>query len=103
MVGSAALGKDFTRVEGYKAPLGEVEFVDAAEVQAQLPIGTCPAGKTMKTLGWWMRKDLLHGVESMSMAVMMGGLGLCPEEVESHLTDVKKDLLNNIVYAYFQM
>lgn len=103
MAGAAALGKDLKRAEKYKELLEEVGFVDVVEVQTQLPIGTWPAGKKMKTLGWWMRKDLLHGIEGVSMAFQTRGLGLSPEEVESHLSNVKKEMLSNKIHAYFQV
>jgi hypothetical protein len=103
LAGAAALGKDFNRVEKYKALLEEVGLVDVVEVQAQPSVGTWSAGKKTKTLGWWMRKDLLHGIEGMSMAIQTQGPGLSSKEVESHLAHVKKDLLSNKIHAYFQM
>jgi SAM-dependent methyltransferase len=101
--GAAALGKDFGSVVKYKAILEEIGFIEIVELQFQLPIGTWAAGKKMKTLGELMRKDLLHGIEGMSMAVQTRGLGLNPDEVKLHLAEVKKDLLNDKVHAYFQM
>jgi hypothetical protein len=76
LAGAAALEKDFNREEKYKALLEGVVFVDVVETQAQLPVGTGSAGKKMKTLAWWMRKDLLHGIEGMSMDIQTRGLGL---------------------------
>jgi predicted lipid-binding transport protein (Tim44 family) len=101
--GAAALGKDFTSVEKYKTILEEIGFIEIVEVQFQMPVGTWAAGEKMKTLGELMRKDLLHGIEGMSMAVQTRGLGLNPEEVKSHLVEVKKELVNDKAHAYFQM
>jgi hypothetical protein len=49
------------------------------------------------------RKDLLHGIEGMSMAIQTRGPGLSFKEVESDLAHVKKDLLSNKIHADFQM
>jgi hypothetical protein len=101
MTGGAALGKDFTRVRRYKEILEEIEFVDVVEKRTQFPIGMWALGEKMKTLGAWMRIDMLAGLQAMSMAIMTRGLGMTPEEVEMDLVNVKTEIESNRLHAYF--
>jgi hypothetical protein len=101
MAGGAALGKDLTRGRRYKKILEEIGFVDVVEKRTQFPIGTWAVGKKMKTLGAWMRMDMLAGLQAMSMAIMTRGLGMTSEEVEKHLVDVKLEIESNKLHAYF--
>ena len=101
MAGGAALGKDFTRGRRYKEVLEELGFVDVVETRTQFPIGTWAVGKKMKTLGDWMKMDMLAGLLGMSMAIMTRGLGMTPEEVAVHLENVKTEIESNKLHAYF--
>jgi len=101
MAGGAALGKDFTRARRYKDLLEEIGFVDVVEKRTQFPIGTWALGEKMKTLGAWMRVDLLAGLQAMSMAIMTRGLGMTPKEVEENLAKVKIEVESNKLHAYF--
>lgn len=101
MAGGAALGKDFTRGRRYKEVLEELGFVDVVEQRTQFPIGTWAKGKKMKTLGAWMKMDMLAGLQGMSMAIMTRGLGMTPEEVAVHLENVKTEIESNKLHAYF--
>jgi len=103
MAGSAALGKDFTRGRRYKEMLEEIGFVDVVEKRTQFPIGTWAREEKMKTLGAWMRIDLLAGLQAMSMAIMTRGLGMTPEEVEMDLVNVNTEIESNKLHAYFPM
>ncbi len=95
MAGGAALGKDFTRAHRYKNLLKEIGFVDVVEKRTQFPIGTWALGEKIKTLGAWMRADLLAGLQAMSMAIMTRGLGMTPKEVEENLANVKIEIESN--------
>lgn len=101
MAGGAALGKDFTRGRRYKELLEELGFVDVVETRTQFPIGTWAVEKKMKTLGAWMKMDMLAGLQGMSMAIMTRGLGMTPEEVAVHLENVKTEIESNKLHAYF--
>ena len=101
MAGGAALGKDFTRARRYKEVLEELGFVDVVEKRTQFPVGTWAVGKKMKTLGAWMKMDMLAGLQAMSMAIMTRGLGMTPEEVAVHLENVKTEIESNKLHAYF--
>ena len=55
----------------------------------------------MKTLGAWMKIDLLAGLHAMSMAIMTRGLGMAPEEVEADVVKIKAEIESNKLHAYF--
>jgi len=103
MAGGAALRKDLTRGRRYKEILEEIGFVDVVEKRTQFPIGTWAVGKKMKTLGAWMRHDMLTGLQAMSMAIMTRGLGMTPEEVDAHLVNVKAEIESNKLHGYYSM
>jgi hypothetical protein len=81
--------------------LEELGFVDVVEKRTQFPVGTWAVGKKMKTLGAWMKMDMLAGLQAMSMAIMTRGLGMTPEEVAVHLENVKTEIESNKLHAYF--
>lgn len=99
--GGKALGKDFSRVPQYKAIMEGLGFVDVKERHYQWPVGTWAKGTKMKTLGAWMREDMLAGIQGGSMGVMVKGLGMTVEEVEAFLVDVRNDLNSNKIHSYF--
>ncbi|PMD63054.1 S-adenosyl-L-methionine-dependent methyltransferase [Hyaloscypha bicolor E] len=103
MAGGAALGKDLTRGRRYKEILEEIGFVDVVEKRTQFPIGTWAMGRKNKTLGAWMRHDMLTGLQAMSMAIMTRGLGMASEEVDGHLVDVNAEIESNRVHAYYSI
>jgi hypothetical protein len=81
--------------------MNEIGFVDVVERHFQLPVGTWATGSKMKRIGAWMREDMLAGIEGGSMGMMVKGLGMTVEEVESFLVDVRKDLNSNKIHSYF--
>lgn len=99
MAGGAALGKDFTRVAKYKDLLEEVGFVDVMEIRTQFPIGTWAVGEKAKTLGSWMRQNMLDGLHAGSMVIMTRGLGMTTEEIEVNLANVRREVLSNKIHA----
>ena len=101
--GAKNLGKDWTRVNKYKEFLEEVGFEDVVETRFAWPIGTWARGERMKMLGTWTREDVLGAIQGVSMAVMTRGLGMSSEEVEVFLVDVRKDIMNKGIHAYFPM
>jgi trans-aconitate methyltransferase len=100
MAGALALGRDFTKVAKYKAVLKEVGFVDVVEKLYVWPMGTWAKGKTMKTLGAWVREDSLSGLDSASSIILTRGCGMTPGEVESFLLDVKREMKSNAIHGY---
>ncbi|KAL3423929.1 methyltransferase domain-containing protein [Phlyctema vagabunda] len=98
--GAEALGKDWKRVPKYKEYMRNAGFLDIVEKKFAWPLGTWAKGKKFKTLGAWCKEDVMKGLQAISMAVMTKGLRMAPEEIDSLIADVKKDVESGKVHVY---
>ncbi|KAH6647071.1 S-adenosyl-L-methionine-dependent methyltransferase [Truncatella angustata] len=92
-VASAKHNRDFTKASRYKEWLEEIGFVDVEEHFIEWPIGPWSPDPRLKTTGWFMLRSSLVGVRGMSWA-LLSAAGLSPDEIESLVSDCKKDLLD---------
>jgi hypothetical protein len=64
------------------------------------PTSPWPKGKYFKACALYWQEDLLSGLEAISLRVM-GNLGWTKEEVEALLIDVRRDIKDTAIKAYF--
>ena len=86
-----------------KQYLENISFVDIAELRFTWPIGTCGRGADMKTLGAWVREDVLSGMQGWSRALLTRAMGMTVEEVKVLLMDVRKEIQEKKLYIYMPM
>jgi len=98
--GTAALGKDWTRISKYKHYLEMAGFEDVVERRYEWPVGTWARGERNKVLGLWYREDLLSGLQAVSLAVLTRGLGMTAQEVEVLLVSVREEIKSNMIHVY---
>jgi hypothetical protein len=98
--GARMLGKDITHAPRYKSYVEAAGFVDVVEEHFQWPSNTWPKGKYHKTLGGLFNEDMVEGLSGIAMAVLTRAYKMTPEEVETLVGDVKKDLNNKAIHAY---
>jgi uncharacterized protein YllA (UPF0747 family) len=59
--------------------------------------------KRFKDLGMWVLEDLDPGLEGLSMAIFTRILGWTKEDTEIFLAEVRKNMRNTNIHAYWNM
>lgn len=54
-------------------------------------------------MGLWTLANIGGGLEGLSMALLSRGHGWSREQVLAYLTDIRKDLHNTAIHAYWPM
>ncbi|KAI5460977.1 S-adenosyl-L-methionine-dependent methyltransferase [Mariannaea sp. PMI_226] len=83
--------------------MADVGFVDIEETPFKWPTNCWPKEKRYKELGEWSNVNTDNLLEGLSMALFTRCLGWTPEEVSLFLVDVRKDLNNPKIHAYWLM
>jgi len=101
--GAKKIGYDWWCPPNYRQWFIDAGFEGVVERQYQWPSNTWPRGKKNKTLGLWMLANALDGLNAVSMAIMTRVLGMSPEAVELALVDVRRDVKDKSIHAYYPM
>jgi len=103
--GLGRLGVPFFAVAngGLTNMMRECGFVNVTERVLQIPIGTWPKNKVLKTVGLYWRTILLDGIQAIALGPLTRGLGWTREEVELFLVDVRRAYQDNSILAYMPM
>lgn len=97
------LGRDWYCTRNYKQWFEDVGFENVVERRFHWPINTWPKGKKNKQLGLWTLSNGLSGLNAISNAVLARSSGMSAEEIETLLVDVRQDLNNKRIHAYYPM
>jgi hypothetical protein len=87
----------------YKQYMIDAGFVDVVEVPFVWPQNTWPKDPKLKELGRWNLANSLDGLEGYSMALMTRAHGMSPEAVQLMLVDVRKDMKDRSIHAFWPM
>ncbi|KAF2431682.1 S-adenosyl-L-methionine-dependent methyltransferase [Tothia fuscella] len=85
----------------YKQYMLDAGFVDVVEVPFVWPQNTWPKDPKLKELGKWNLANSLDGLEGYSMGVMTRAFGMSSEAVQLMMVDVRKDMINRKIHAYW--
>lgn len=96
-------GRELTVGSRYKQWMIDAGFEDVHEITYKWPINQWPRDRKHKELGAWMLMNVLEGLQGFSLALMTRLLGMSKEEVEVFLVDVRKDIKDRTVHAYWPM
>ncbi|KAK4230952.1 hypothetical protein QBC38DRAFT_275609 [Podospora fimiseda] len=80
---------------GLSNMMRECGFVNVTERVLQIPIGTWPKNKVLKTVGLYWRTILLDGIQAIALGPLTRGCGWSPTEVEMFLIEVRKAYKDN--------
>ena len=58
---------------------------------------------TRISTGHWTYENIVQGVQALSLALFTRALDWKPEQLEVFLSDVRKDLRNRNIHAYWKM
>jgi hypothetical protein len=99
--GAKKIGRDWLFTANYEKWFKEAVFEGVVERRYHWPSNTWPKGKKNKTLGLWTLTNGLDGLSAVSMAIMTRALGISPDAVEMLLVDVRRDMKNKSIHAYY--
>jgi hypothetical protein len=100
---AAALGRSADSALLYQTQMEAVGFVDIVEKRYKWPSNGWPKDKKIKELGLWNYANMGESVSGISMALFTRGLGWSVEELELFLVDVRKEMKNTKIHAYWDM
>ncbi|KAK6066462.1 methyltransferase domain-containing protein [Seiridium cupressi] len=93
IAGSRAMGRDIDVARKYGAWMKEIGFVDVIEIPVPLPGNEWPADPKWKTVGSFVARDLLMGLDGISRK-MLQGAGMSPDEIAHFLAAVRGDIVS---------
>ncbi|KAM5343496.1 hypothetical protein ACJ41O_012033 [Fusarium nematophilum] len=100
---STKIGRPFQDNKKNKDILRDAGFVDIVETTFKWPTNSWPRDRKYKELGQWnnTNMDAYQGLEALAMAAFTRVLGWSQDEVTVFLADVRKDLNNRSIHAYW--
>jgi hypothetical protein len=100
---SKRIGQSLDNPTKYAEWMREAGFVNVQHVVFKWPCNPWPRDKKHKTLGMWTLANALDGLEGFTMAMFTRVLGWQPEEVQSLLVNVRKDIKNKSIHNYLKV
>lgn len=97
------LGRPFQDMMSLKEIMAEVGFVDIVVTSFKWPTNTWPRDQKHKELGAWNNENISIGLEGLTMAPLTRAHGWTQKEVLVFLADVRKDLNDKAIHAYWPM
>jgi hypothetical protein len=99
--GLLKLGPDLNSTTRLANDLREAGYVNVEERIFKVPIGIWAKNKTLKMIGLYLRTVIFEGLQAISLAAFVKGLGWSQQEMEVLLVDVRKDLVDVTKHTYF--
>ncbi|KEZ42035.1 hypothetical protein SAPIO_CDS6440 [Scedosporium apiospermum] len=87
----------------YSKQLAEAGFTNITERHFKWPQNRWPKDPKYKELGLWTYEDIGKNVDGLSVALFTRGLKWSPEEFEAFLVDVRKQMKDPRIHAYFNI
>ncbi|KAL1842264.1 hypothetical protein VTJ49DRAFT_5649 [Mycothermus thermophilus] len=85
----------------YKRQMEEAGFVNVVEKLYKWPINSWPKDPKYKEIGAYTEQNFVNGLYGLSVALFTRALGWSAEELQVFLEEVKKDLRNRHIHAYW--
>ncbi|KAH0444742.1 methyltransferase domain-containing protein [Colletotrichum camelliae] len=105
MLGEAAdiFGRPYQEIPPLVKVLEDAGFVDVKIEVHKWPTNDWPKSPKYKELGMWANDNFNAGFESFAMAPLTRAHGWTKEEVQILLVEVRQDLRNRSIHAYWPM
>lgn len=97
------LGRPFQDMMSLQEIMSQVGFVDIVVTSFKWPTNTWPRDQKHKELGAWNNENISIGLEGLTMAPLTRAHGWTQKEVLVFLADVRKDLNDKAIHAYWPM
>jgi trans-aconitate methyltransferase len=100
---SKKINTPFDNPHHYRQWMEEAGFVNVKEVVYPLPLNTWPENPKLKEIGQWQLLNLLEGLEGFSLVLFTDILKWSKEELEVFLVDVRNDIGNRNIHAFWNL
>ena len=97
------VGQGANKPAQYEQWMREAGFINTRTVVYKWPTNLWPEDKKHKTMGLWNHYNVLQGLQGFTIALFTRVLGWTPEKTELLLVDVRKNLRNQDIHAYWPM
>lgn len=94
-------GRPINSAKYYKEQMEAQGFVDVVETIYRWPTNRWPKDKKYKELGMWNHENIVPSLEGITMGLFTRVLGWEKQEVEVFLVDVRKEMKDTKIHAYF--
>ncbi|KFA70371.1 hypothetical protein S40285_01750 [Stachybotrys chlorohalonatus IBT 40285] len=98
---SANLGRPLTDAKHHEQRLVDAGFINVHRKTFKWPTNSWPKDRHHKEVGLWTLANIGGGLEGLSMALLTRGCGWSKDEVLAFLTQVRKDLRDPRIHAYW--
>ncbi|KAI8233978.1 putative methyltransferase tdiE [Colletotrichum sp. SAR 10_86] len=98
---SEKFGRPYVRIPPLKDMMIEIGFEDVSIYMHKWPTNSWPKDLKFKELGMWQNQSMMEGLEGFTMAPLTRALDWKKDEVNVFLIDVRKEINNRDVHAYW--
>ncbi|KGY14470.1 hypothetical protein PABG_12670 [Paracoccidioides brasiliensis Pb03] len=98
---SINLGRPLNAASSHRETLIKAGYIDVTVLNYKWPTNRWPKDPKKKTVGLWTLANIGSSLEGLCMALMTRGLDWSKERVLAFLVDVRKDLHNTKIHAYW--
>ncbi|WQF80850.1 Putative S-adenosyl-L-methionine-dependent methyltransferase superfamily [Colletotrichum destructivum] len=96
-------GRPFVDIRSLKDKMTEIGFEDVHIQRFRWPTNGWPKDRNYREIGLWNYENFAMNWESFTMAPLTRALGWTKEEVLLHVMEVRRDLANRNIHAYFSL
>ncbi|KAF2753913.1 S-adenosyl-L-methionine-dependent methyltransferase [Pseudovirgaria hyperparasitica] len=101
--GARKMGRPVDQSPNYRRWMQEIGFVDIQEQRYVWPTNCWPRDPKLKELGKWSLVNLNEGMDGFTLAIFTRVLGWTKPEVDVLCAQVRADLRNRSIHAYFSL
>ncbi|KAK6207612.1 hypothetical protein QIS74_12693 [Colletotrichum tabaci] len=94
-------GRPFASIPDLATIMTEVGFEDVVLTKNKWPMNSWPKDQHYKTLGTWSLENYLQGIEGWTMPAFTKGLGWTKDQVQVFLIDVRNEMKDRTIHAYW--
>lgn len=98
---SIKLGRPYMEIPSLKQLMIEAGFEDVTMHVYKWPTNGWPMDPRYREIGLWNHENTMMGLEGYTMAPLTRALDWMPAEVDVFLIDVRKDLKDRSIHAYW--
>ncbi|GAB1318277.1 S-adenosyl-L-methionine-dependent methyltransferase [Madurella fahalii] len=98
---TAKFGSPLNSALKYKEQLADAGFRDVVQIEYKWPSNPWPKDRKFKELGAWSYENNVQGLQAASLFPLTNALGWTAAEVETLLVDVRKELKDRKIHAYW--
>ncbi|KAI3540788.1 methyltransferase domain-containing protein [Colletotrichum filicis] len=95
------MGRPLDITNQFPAMMEEVGFEEVTRIPVKFPCSPWPKDEKLKELGEWSRAMMLPGLEGMTLGPFTRFMGWSAEETMVFCAELRKDLMNPDIHAYW--